>query len=301
MSSLQHFSSWAIGNPLCRGFSAQLHLPKRFHIGELMKRIILNIRLFFQGALLSYIALFHWLRPATYLATKVWGPLVYMLFFVFLGRYATGEDNSSFYVIGNAVQTVALSGIFGVTMSIGGERWNGTLPYLFATPANRLALFVGRAFMHVLDGILGVIIGLTWGVLLLGLDMSRTDPLALALTILITTFSTSGMGLLLGCLGLVTRNVMFVNNTVSFLLLVFSGANIEVSALPAWGQVISQVLPLTRGIAAARLIIAGEPLVQVAPLLVQEFLIGVFYVAAGYIFFRSFETTAKRRGTLEIV
>ena len=36
-------------------------------------------------------------------------------------------------------------------------------------------MFVGRAFIHMLDGILGVVIGLGWGVLLLGLDLSNTD------------------------------------------------------------------------------------------------------------------------------
>ena len=54
----------------------------------------LNLRLFFDGALLSYIALFRWLRPSTYLASKVIGPLSYMLFFVFLGTYATGAENT---------------------------------------------------------------------------------------------------------------------------------------------------------------------------------------------------------------
>jgi ABC-2 type transport system permease protein len=264
-----------------------------------MKTLKLNLRLFFQGALLSYIALFHWLRPAQYLATKVWGPLAYMLFFVFLGRYATGEENTSFYVIGNAIQTVALSGIYGVTMSIGGDRWSGTLIYLFGAPANRIMMFTGRAVMHILDGMLGAVIGLAWGVLLLGLDLSQADPFALALTIFITTFSTSGLGLLLGCVSLITRNVMFVNNTVFFLLLVFSGANVEISSLPPWAQTISMMLPLTRGIESARRIIAGESLQDVLPLLIAEFSIGVIYTILGYTLFRWFEMQAKRRGTLE--
>lgn len=264
-----------------------------------MQAITLNLRLFFQGAVLSYVALFAWLRPVTYLASKVVMPLTYMLFFVFLGTYATGQENASFYVIGNAVQIAAVSGIFGVTLSIGGERWAGTLVYLFGAPANRLLIFVGRALMHIFDGILGVILALFWGVTLMGLDLSLTDPLALALTILITTFSTSGLGLLLGCLSLVTRNVMFVNNTVFFLLLIFSGANVDLTTLPVWAQSISQALPLTRGIASARQVIAGTDLAQVTPLLQVEFLIGLAYILAGYTFFRWFEVQAKRRGTLE--
>ncbi len=266
-----------------------------------MNKLRLNLRLFFQGAYLSYIALFRWLRPATYVATKVFGPLNQILFFSFLGMYATNSRDPSFFVIGNAVQMTALSGIFGVTMSIGGDRWEGTLPYLFGTPANRMAMIVGRAFFHIFDGMLGVILGFGWGVLLFGLDLSQADPLALIVTILITTISTSGMGLLLGCLSLITRNTFFINNTVYFLLLLFSGANVPLDSLPSMMRMISDYLPLTRGITAARTIIAGGNLTQVLPALANEFLLGVIYIVLGYVMFRWFETQAKRRGTLEAI
>lgn len=267
----------------------------------MLQKTMVNLRIFWQGTLLSYIALFHWFAPVTYMASKIAMPLAQILFFTFLGTFATGAQNASFYVIGNAIQIAAVSGIYGVTMSIGGDRWNGTLPYLFGTPANRLALFVGRAFIHIVDGMLGVVIGLAWGALLLGVDFSHANLPALGLTILVTTFSTSGLGLLMGCMSLITLNVMFVNNTVYFLLLIFSGANVPLASLPVWMRAISQALPLTRGIAAARALIGGASLAEVAPLILGEFLLGVFYVLLGYFLFRWFELQAKRRGTLETV
>jgi ABC-2 type transport system permease protein len=262
-------------------------------------RLSLNLRLFGEGALLSYRALFRWLRPGQYLASKVILPATYIMFFTLIGVSARGWQSASYYVIGNAIQMAAVSGIYGVTMSIGGDRWEGTLPYLFGTPANRLVMFVGRASLHVLDGMLGVVIALMWGVLLLGLNLSQTDPLALGLTILITTFSTSGMGLLLGCLSLTVVDVMFINNLVFFLLLAFSGANIPIDILPGWMQAISQIIPLTRGIAASRIIVAGGRLPDVLPLLAGEVLVGLIYILIGYSLFRWFEYQAKRRGTLE--
>ena len=78
----------------------------------------------------------------------------------------------------------------------------------------------GYWFVEV-GGAIGVVIALTWGVLLMGLDLSRADLPALGLTIMITTFSTCGLGLLMGCLSLLTANVMFVNNFVYFSLLIF--------------------------------------------------------------------------------
>ena len=266
-----------------------------------MNTILKNLRLFWQGTMLSYIALFAWLRPTTYLASKIFMPLAQIFFFVFLGTSASGKDKSDFFVIGNAIQIAAVSGIFGVTMSVGGDRDAGTLPYLFGTPANRFMIFFGRAFMHIIDGVLGVIIALTWGVLLMNLDLSRTDLPALGLTILITTFSTCGLGLLMGCLSLLTANVMFVNNFVYFSLLIFSGANVEISSLPVWMQAISQVLPLTRGIASARALAAGASLSDVLPLLVSEVGIGLLYGCIGYFLFAWFESQAKQKGTLETV
>jgi ABC-2 type transport system permease protein len=264
-----------------------------------MRAIMNNLRLFWQGTLLSYIALFHWLRPGQYAASKILMPLAQMLFFVFLGTFATGPGNAAFYIIGNAIQITAVSGIFGVTMSIGGERETGTLAYLFGTPANRVMVFFGRAFMHVLDGMLGVVIAFVWGVLLLGLDLSHTDLPALGLIILITTLSTCGLGLLMGCLSLITVNVMFVNNFVYFALLIFSGANVAITELPVWMRFISAALPLTRGIEAARGLVAGASLGDIAPLLYGELGVGLAYGVAGYFIFALFEDQARRRGTLE--
>jgi hypothetical protein len=129
-------------------------------------------------------------------------------------------------------------------------------------------------------------------------ELAADLPL-LALTILITAVSTAGFGLLMGCLSLVTVNVMFINNTVYFLLLVFSGANVPLANFPVWDQRAAHLLPLTRGIQAARQVIGGANLVEVAPLLAGEILIGMCYVATGYLLFSWFEALAKRRGILE--
>jgi len=265
-----------------------------------MKTISNNLRLFWQGAILSYVALFHWMRPIQYTASKILMPLAQMFFFVYLGTYATSADNAAFYIVGNALQIAAVSGIYGMTMSIGGDRENGTLGYIFGAPANRLVVFMGRAFMNIMDGALGVVIAFVWGVLLMGLDLSNTNIPALALVIVITTISTCGLGLLMGCLALITVNVMFVNNFVYFLLLIFSGANIPLGDLPVSFQALSFVLPLTRGITAARSLVSGASLADVAPLLWGELVVGFVYFMLGYFLFTAFEAVAKRRGTLEV-
>ena len=264
-----------------------------------MGKFFAAIRIFLSGAWLSYIALFTWTQPASYVASKILMPLSHILFFTFLGMSATGRGSAEFYVIGNALQLAAVNGVYGVTMTVGRERNEGTLIYLVGSPANRLVTFLGRAFFNILDGMLTVVLGFTWGVLLLGLDLSAANLPGLALTVLVTTISTCGLGLLLGSISLVALNVMFVNNTVFFLLLVFSGANLPLDRMPAWMQTISAGLPLSRGIRSARLLVTGGSLAEVWPLLLAELAVGLGYALVGFVLFSWFEAQAKRRGTLE--
>ena len=106
---------------------------------DMMKRPLAGARVFFASAYYSYIALFRWFRPTTYMASKIIMPFAQILFFTLLGIYAQGRDSASYYVIGNAVQLAAINGTYGVTMSVGGERWAGTMGYLFGAPGESYA------------------------------------------------------------------------------------------------------------------------------------------------------------------
>jgi len=75
---------------------------------------------------------------------------------------------------------------------------------------------------------------------------------------------------------------------------------VPIADLPNWMQAISYALPLTRGIAAARSLVSGAALADVAPMLWGELGIGLMYGVLGYLLFAWFEVEAKRRGTLEV-
>src|SRR5207248_9004993 len=83
-----------------------------------------------------------------------------------LGRFSHVR-NGAVYVVGNAVQVSAMAGVFGVAMTVGGERWTQTLAPLLATPANRMALFLGRALPQIVNGFLVSAFGFLIGRLLL--------------------------------------------------------------------------------------------------------------------------------------
>mgnify|MGYP001032087764 CR=1 FL=1 len=218
-----------------------------------------------------------------------------------LGMYATGPGTAGYYVIGNAVMTAAMSGVYGVTITVDQERWEGTLVYLFGAPVNRFLVFFGRAFIHLIDGFLGVVMALGAGALLFGVNLGQAHWSSLVLTILAVVFSTSGFGLLVGSLSLRYLNGYFFMNFAYLLLLALTGVNFPVTKLPLAVQWVASGLPLTRGVAAARLAAQGAGLSAVAPLLAGELVVGLAYLLVGYAVFLQLEVLAKRLGTLERV
>jgi ABC-2 type transport system permease protein len=257
-----------------------------------------SLRVFFVGGGISYRALFNWITPLLYATTMLGSPLFQVLFFTYLGRYAGSEDDA-FFIVGNAVQVAAMSGIYGMTMGIANERQFGTLSPLLATPANRLAVFSGRALPFIANGLVVSAFGFAVGWLLLDFEPAAGSVPALAFVVLVTTTSCVALGMLIGSIGLRARDVFFGANLVYFLMLLLCGVNVPVDELPGWLQPISNVLPMTHGIEAARDVASGDTFADVADLVGVEALIGLVYASVAYGLFRLFELEGRRHGTLE--
>jgi ABC-2 type transport system permease protein len=259
-----------------------------------------SVRVFFVGGYLAYRALFHWLRPSIYIPTMLGGPLFQILFFAYIGRFS-GLKDDEWFVVGNAVQLSAMSGIYGTAMAIGGERWTQTLSPLLATPANRIALFLGRSLPLIANGIIVSAFAFAVGWLLLDFSLPASRIPALALVVVVSAFSCTALGLIVGAIGLRARDVFFFANLVVYLLLLFCGTNVPLDSLPGWMETVSRGLPLTHGIEAAREIASGASLSDVGDLVWTEAAIGTTYAALAYVLFRFFEAEGRRRATLETI
>jgi ABC-2 type transport system permease protein len=259
-----------------------------------------SLRLIVVGGVISYRALFTWIRPSVFVPTMLGVPLFQLLFFVYVGR-TSGSQPDSFFIIGNAVQASALAGVFAGTLTISNERWFGTLPAVFGTPASRVALLLGRSLPVIVNGLLVAAFGLGVGVVAIGLTLSLAALPTLAFVLLGSVCCCSAFGMLLGAVGLGARDVFFLANTCYFLMLLFCGVNVPVAELPGWMRTISSGLPLTHGIEAARDVVAGSTIGDVAGLMRTELTIGAVYVALALIAFRLVETKSRKRGTLGLL
>ena len=196
---------------------------------------------------------------------------------------------------------MVVASLSGVTISfaITAERALGTLTYLIGSPANRVALFFGRAAVYILEAVLLVLVGFAWIVLAFGLQLPIGSWGGMVLAILIATLAVSGLGLLLGAVAYLVLDAAFLVNLMVFALLLLSGANIPLSELPPWLAYLGQALPLTRSIEAARALAAGGEITTALPLLLGDLAIGLGYALAGFTLFSWIETQARRRGTFE--
>ena len=256
------------------------------------------LRIFFRGGMFAYRGLFAWVDPRVYIPSMLGFPLFQLLFFAYVGRAASFQDDT-FYVVGNAIMNANAGAIFGTSFTIGGERWTHTLSSVLATPANRVALFVGRALPNIVNGFFVSAFCFTVGSLILDVHIGREQIPALVVVVLVSTISCAGFGLVIGSIGLRARDSVLYANLAYFGMLVFCGVNVPLDDLPEWMQSIGRCLPLTHGIEAGREVAAGATLADVQSLLATELFIGTIYGVVAYGLFRFFEAEGKRRASLE--
>jgi ABC-2 type transport system permease protein len=183
--------------------------------------------------------------------------------------------------------------------SVNGERSARTLGMLLCSPANRLALFLGRTLPAIVNGFAVSAFCLVSGALLLNVHVAASAVPALALIIVVCAFSCSALGLCVGAVGLRARNVISFSWLFVPILLLVSGANVPRDQLPDWLQAVGSGLPLTHGIEAARDLVAGQTLAENGRLLLLELVIGLAYAALGILLLRVFELESRRTASLE--
>jgi ABC-2 type transport system permease protein len=258
-----------------------------------------SLRVFLIGGWLSYRALFRWLQPSLYVMVLLIPSVTQMIFFVYLGRAASVE-NDAFYVVGNALVACAVPCLFAMSQTIAEERFTLTLPALVVSPANRVALFLGRAFPSVANGAVVATFALVVGATIFGITIPLAAVPGVVLAILVVAFSCTGIGLVNASLGLRWRETGVLSNLILYFLLLFAGVNVPLDLLPGWAQTMAQGLPITHGAEAARDVVAGSSISDVAGLLGAELLVGVVYAVAGLFMLRRFEVVARRNASLEV-
>ena len=262
-------------------------------IGECIER-------FFVQSWLSFKALFGWIEAKMYFFVKILNPVFQMLFFCLLAKYCFNTNNLTPWVIGNSFLLCIYNCIFGIGNIFAVERYCGTLKMIVATPSNKFITFFERGFVHIIDSLFTVSIGLTVGSIVFNISFNNVNLVLFFAITIIAMFSAVGLGLFIGSFGLIISNMNLIMNIVSMVLIAFSGANFPVDWLPNVIQKFSYCLPLTRSIKAANLLVKGESFTLIYNLMGQEILLGIIYIILGYFLMKITESIAKKRASLDL-
>jgi len=258
------------------------------------------LRVFFAGGITSYRALFAWINPWVFVPILVVYPVFQTAFFVYLGRAADVETDR-FFLIGNSFVAAAITGLFGMGQSIGGERRFQTLPMLLASPASRLALFLGRAVPTILNGFVVAVITFGLGALMLDIAVDGRALVGLGLALFASCFACAGLGLCIGSLAFRTRSISVFADTIGAALLVVTGANVPLDRLPDALQSLATFIPLTHGLEAARALGDGTPLRDSLDAIGAELAVGSAYFLVGLGMLRYFERDGRHAGSIDRV
>ncbi|MFD8687703.1 ABC transporter permease [Streptomyces sp. NPDC059651] len=267
-------------------------------VRSLRLRAVSALRLVVIGGGLSYRALFNWTTPPMFIGTLLVGPLLQLLFFVFLGRELHVADDR-FYLLGNAVVSASTACVYGGTMAIANERRYGTLGAVLLSPRNRAPLWFGRALPYVLNGLVISVFTLSVACLLLGLRIPVGALPGLAAVLLAAAAGCSAFGLALGALGLRFRDVFLISNVASSGLLLLTGANVPRENLPDWMRAVGDVLPMTHAAETARELSAGAGLDGRG--IAAELATGAGYIVLAVVLLKVFERGSRRRATLDVM
>ena len=242
---------------------------------------------------------FDFMAPALFVSAMLATPVFQVVFFAALGP-AYSTQPAEFFAVGNAVQACAMAGVVGVSQTIANERVFGTMGQVVLTPANRLALYLGRSLPHAVTGLVISATGLVLAWAITDFWVPPTQWWALLLVLLVTSASCTAIGLPFGAAGLLSRDTNVMTSLMYLGLLLVSGAAVPVAELPAGLRWCGEVLPLSHGLEALRHLVRDGVDATFAGLVLQEALVGAVILGLGTLLLQGIEARARRRGDLDL-
>lgn len=255
---------------------------------------------FLVQAYATYKGLFYWLNWISYITNIFLHPVIFVLTYSILGRFALGEEAARYYGIGILMNQMTFILISGITQAFTYDRELGTIAFMYISPANRLVNFLSRAVYHYPNALLVFATGLTALWLLIGLDFGSMNWGSFIIAVLVTAASIAAFSEFLSTFTIVFRDWLNAMALAVGILFAFTGVIIPIDIYPQAVQEFARLLPVTNGLEVIRSSFTGVPLADMSWGIIREALTGVAYFIIGYIGFVVFEQVVKRTGTLEI-
>ncbi len=227
-------------------------------------------------------------------------PLITLAFYCILAAYSFNTDNLTRWVVGNSFLLCTNTCIFTLGLAFVSEKYYGRIRSIIVSPVNKLLIVFEKGFAPAIVSVIMVFFGFMIGSLVFGVDFASINMGLFLLVVIVGMFSMVGFSMFLSTFGLVTDSMHFILNLISYILMIFCGANFPISQLPKGLQVIPKLIPLTRSIAAANMLFSDYDKGEFIYLLLTEILVGIVFYLISCVVIKYAERTAKEKATLEL-
>src|SRR3989304_4641024 len=105
----------------------------------------------------TYKGLFFWLNWISYISSVVLAPVITVITYAILGRFALGPEEAIYYGFGIIMSRMSYILIGGIAQTYTYDRNLGTISFMYVTPASRLANYLRRPLLHYPNAPLGFV------------------------------------------------------------------------------------------------------------------------------------------------
>lgn len=208
----------------------------------------------------------NWADPVLFFIYTVARPLAVSLTLaaMYAATRSTATAGAAFagFYVANAFHAYVNTMVVGMGWAVFEEREEfETLKYVYVSPMGLVTYLAGRSFVRFTLGSISALLMLLVGWFLLGVrwDWALTQPLPLAITLLVGLGATLSAGFLLSGVAMVlTRSAMTVLEGTMLGLYLLCGVIFPVDLLPVWLRPLSYALPFTWWYEAIRRFLLGR-------------------------------------------
>jgi ABC-2 type transport system permease protein len=256
----------------------------------------------------------NWADPLVFAIYYLVRPLAGLLIvgFIFLVGSMGGAldpEKFAFMFIGNSFFLYVTQIMSTMTMLIHDDRSHyEVLKHIYLTPGSLTWYIIGRTLNGVMNASVSLLLTLGLGVLIfqgwrniqmpinwLGINL----PL-LAISLVLGIVCFIGMGFILCGINILTSRVQFMlNEYVSGILYLFGGVIFLPQVLPAWGQVVSNALPITYFLRTIRFSILNQSPTAFQTDLLYLVITTAATIILGIVSFRMVEHKARKDGLID--
>lgn len=157
-----------------------------------------------------------------------------------------GISVGAYYLPGMVAAGILLSGVQNLAVDIAGEKGNGTLKRLGATPLSPVSYFIGKIGQVFVTGILQAALLIVVARVAFGISLP-TDPalwLTFAWVFVLGIITSALLGIALSSLPRSSRSATAVVVPIVLILQFISGVYLRFDQLPEWMQILAGVFPL---------------------------------------------------------